>query len=137
MILSSLTLSSRFWDFRAFAAAHALRRGLTSPEGTYLGIPVFHSRLLPDGVIVAANKQDLGDLEVKTDFTISVSDITDAADRERIRRTLPNLAPTDLREKVQIPCYETVRATLHAEPATAFAVLRSGDSELTLKTFTN
>ena len=135
-VISSLDLSARFWDFKTFAPTRAVRRGLTSPEGEYDGIPVLHSRLLPDGVILSVNREELGMLEVKADFDIWVSDIVDAQEQDHIRRTLPSLADADLSEKTRVLCYETVKTTiLERKPCVSFAILARKSNELILKKF--
>jgi len=134
-ILASLDQSTRFWDFKLFAPSHEVRRGLMSPEGTFRGVPVFHSRLLPAGVIVSIDREESGTLEVRTDFNIRVSEIHDQQDRESIRKALPNLADADLDEKVRVLCYEIVKATLEIETYTPFQIIARKGTELQLRTF--
>jgi hypothetical protein len=97
---------------------------------------VFYSRLLPDGVILSVDKEELGTLEVKEDFRITVSEIEDEQDRESIRKALPYLTDADLEEKVRVLCYEIVKATiLEREPCAAFRILASKGTELHLKIY--
>jgi hypothetical protein len=135
-ILSSVYQSARFWDFKSFVQSRQVRRGLMFPEGTFRGVPVFYSRLLPDGVILSVDKEELGTLEVKADFDISVSEIEDEQDRESIRKALPDLGEAELDEKVRVLCYEIVKATiLEKEPSAAFQMLASKGTELELKIY--
>ncbi len=122
--------------FQILAPTRQAGRGLISPQGDFRGVPVFYSRLLPYGVILSVDREELGTLQVKSDFDIWVSDIRDQQDRESIRKALPRLADADLDEKVRVLCYEIVKATiLDKEPWAAFDMVTTKETELQLKTF--
>jgi len=133
-ILANIDQGIRFWDFKSFTPSHDVRRGLMSPEGTFRGVPVFHSRLLPDGVIISVDREELGTLEVKKDFTIRVSDIQDPQDRELVRKALPDLVDAELDEKVCVLCYEIVKSTLKLEPSMACQIIARKGTKLQLRT---
>ena len=119
-LLAGVHQSLRFWTFKGFVPSQELRRGPASAEGTFRGVPVLHSRLLPDGMILVVDKQELGTLEVKSDFDISVSDIRGPHDRELIRNRLPLLSEADLDEKVRVLCYEIVKPIVLNQDACGF-----------------
>jgi hypothetical protein len=136
-IIASLDQSTRFWFFKSFVASHESRKGLVSPEGTFHGVQVFHSRLLPDGSVLFVDRNALGTLEVKSDFDIWVSDIQDEGERESIRKALPDLADADFDEKVRILCHEVIKATIATrEQGAAFHLIAKKGTELELRTFT-
>jgi hypothetical protein len=62
------------------------------------------------------DKAKLGDLEVKTDFEISVIDLRKDPEMKSVLKRFPRL---DVNEKVRVLCYETVRATIRNEPPRA------------------
>jgi hypothetical protein len=127
-ILTNIYQSFRFWEFRQFRPSGVQRRGLRSPEGYFREVPVYHSRLLRNGVTFVVDKEQLGNLEVKTDFTVSVSDITDERERRAIRERFPGVEPA---EKVRILCYEVVKPILRREDHfTSFIIVRSRGSGL-------
>ena len=131
-IVASVDQSLRFWEFTEFSPSRQVRRGLTSPEGDFSNVPVYYSRLLPDGAILTVDNKNLGVLEVKKDFDITISDIGDNAERDRIKRDAPTLSAADLSEKVRILCYEIVKATVARE---AFDLLVRKGTKLELKQF--
>jgi hypothetical protein len=59
------------------------------------------------------DKANLGSLEVKTDFEISVIDLREDTERMSVLQRFPDL---DVNEKVRVLCYETVKATVRSEP---------------------
>jgi hypothetical protein len=127
-ILTNIYQSHRFWDFRQFRPTRVQRRGLRSPEGHFRDVPVYHSRLLRDGVTFVVDKEQLGNLEVKTEFTISVSDIRDENERRALIAKFPEFNPA---EKVRILCYEVVKPILrHENHLASFIILRSSGSGL-------
>jgi hypothetical protein len=135
-IVASIDQSTRFWFFKSFLASREPRKGLVSPEGSFHGVPVFYSRLLPDGSILCVDRNALGTLEVKSDFGIWVSDINDPQDRASVRKALPGLADADLNEKVRILCHEVVKATIHhVEPGASFHIIARKGTELKLNVF--
>ncbi|MGA8905827.1 MAG: hypothetical protein WB661_12560, partial [Candidatus Bathyarchaeia archaeon] len=132
VIVGSTKQSLRFWDFANFVPSREVRRGLMSSEGSFNGVPVHHSRLLPDGSILAVDMNALGVLEVKEDFDIWVSDISDEEERNRIRREVPSLSTTNLDEKARILGYEIVKASIREK---AFALIAAGGNEIQLKKY--
>jgi hypothetical protein len=127
-ILTNIYQSFRFWEFRQFRPSGVQRRGLRSPEGNFREVPVYHSRLLRNGVTFVVDKEQLGNLEIKTDFTISVSDIIEEGERRVIREKFPGFDPA---EKVRILCYEVVKPILQCEDHVAsFIILRTRGSGL-------
>jgi hypothetical protein len=130
-ILTNIYQSFQFWEFRQFRPLGVPRRGLRSPEGHFRGVPVFHSRLLPNGVTFVVDKEELGNLEVKTDFTISVSDITDETERRSIVERFPGFDPS---EKVRILCYEIIRPSLrHENQQASFIIARTEGTRLEIR----
>jgi hypothetical protein len=116
IILTNIEHSFQFWEFRDFKPFGQPRKGLRQPEGYYKGIPVHYSRLLPTGLTLIVDKAKLGDLEVKTDFEISVIDLRKDPEMKSVLKRFPRL---DVNEKVRVLCYETVRATIRNEPPRA------------------
>jgi hypothetical protein len=134
-LVASLDQSTRFWFFKSFIGTHETRRGLISPEGNFHGVPIFHSRLLPDGVILFVDRMGLGTLEVKADFDIWVSDIREE-ERESIRKALPELESADLDEKVRILRHDIIKATIHPrKPCATFHLVAKKETDLKLKMF--
>jgi hypothetical protein len=127
-ILTNIYQSHRFWEFRQFRPTGVQRRGLKSPEGSFRDVPVYRSRLLRPGVTVVVDKEQLGNLEIKKDFTISVSDISDDIERRAIRERYSGFDPA---EKVRILCYEIVKPVLrHENNLASFIILRTRGSGL-------
>ncbi len=112
MILASTKQVGRFWDFKGFEPSREVRHGLVFPEGKFLGVPVHYSRLLPDSVIIAIDSGSLGELAVKREFDIDVTDITDTNEQDRIRQNVPSLSQSDFTEKARILGYEIVKPTI-------------------------
>lgn len=130
LILTNLDQSFRFWEFRGFAPGGP-RKGLRSPEGYFNGIPVYHSRLLPNGLTLTLDREELGHLEVSSDFAITVTGVQDLPDREKnlVQKALQDLSEDDLKEKVRILCYEVIRPTIRVPDHVAFqAMITKGTS---------
>jgi hypothetical protein len=108
-IVASIQQGLGFWSFSSLYPSDQIRKGFAFPEGAFRGVPVLHSRLIRDGMILAVDKDEQGTLEVKKDFNIRVSDVQDPDLRESIRIQMPYLSSSDLEEKVQILCYEIVK----------------------------
>ncbi len=132
VIIASIKQGLRFWDFRTFNPSQETRRGLTSPEGYFQGVPVHHCRLLQDGVILATDKSALGFLEVKRDFNVSVSDIPDTIEQQRIRREVTSLSNADFNEKVRVLGVEVVKATIQHN---AYALIKTSGVRLELNEY--
>lgn len=130
-IVASIDQGLRFWNFKSFYSSDEIRKGFAFPEGTFRGVPVLHSRLLPDGMILAVDRGELGTLEVKKDFDILVSDISDPNLRESIRKQLPHLTSSDLDEKVQVLCYEVIKPRVLDQGACE--ILATADTELKIR----
>jgi hypothetical protein len=113
IILTNIEHGFRFWEFKEFKPFGQARHGLRQPEGYYKGIAVNYSRLLPTGLTLIVDKANLGSLEVKTDFEISVIDLREDPERMSVLQRFPDL---DVNEKVRVLCYETVKATVRSEP---------------------
>ena len=111
LILTNIYQSFQFWEFKQFTPPRVPRRGLRSPEGYFQGIPILYSRLLPRGMTIAVDREALGNLEIKSDFDITVAEIPDQ-DRQAVLQQLPGLADEDLNEKIRVLCYEVVRAKI-------------------------
>jgi hypothetical protein len=131
-IIASTKLSLTFWDFRSFRPFQGGRRDLVTPEGYLLGIPFHHCRLLPDDAILVADKNNIGSLEVKKEFDVTVDEIGQDAERERIRREVPTLANADFDEKARILGFEIVKPIIRNN---AFAFIKAGGSLLELKNY--
>ncbi|MGA8905738.1 MAG: hypothetical protein WB661_12110 [Candidatus Bathyarchaeia archaeon] len=132
VIIAGVGESLNFWNFRSFSDTHEVRRGLTSPEGYFRGVPVHYCRLLPDNVVLAADRVALGQLKIKKDFDISVTDITDNTDRERIRRELPSLSNADFNEKVRVLGFEVVKPIIQNN---AYALMKPSETSLALNEY--
>lgn len=132
VIIAGVGESLNFWNFRSFSDTHEVRRGLTSPEGYFRDVPVHYCRLLPDKFVLAADKVALGKLKIKKNFDISVTDITDNTDRERIRREVPSLSNADFNEKVRVLGFEVVKSVIQNN---AYVLMKPSGTTLALNEY--
>jgi len=136
VIVTNIKQGLTFWEFKAFIGTKDRRFSTAFQEGDFKGLPVFYSRLLPDGLTLAIDSEKLGLLEIENDFDIMVTDLLNSPKREAIRSQLSDLSEADLNERVQIQGSERVKATVFEDkPYSAFVILASKGTSLALKKF--
>jgi hypothetical protein len=120
-IVASISNGLRFWEFNGFIFADN-RRGLASPDGHFFGVPIYHTRLFTPRMTLVVNRDELGILEIKSDFDITLSDLDDAQERRVIRDQIPKFSDEDLQEKVQVICQLVVKPIIR-ERSTALQLM--------------
>jgi hypothetical protein len=136
IILTNIYQNHKFWEFRRFSPYYSpdylTRTRPAYSEGTYDGIPVHYSRLLPNGLTLLGDKTKLGLLEIESDFEVSVTDIP-PADRESIRKRFPKLSDEDLAEKVRILSGEMLKPRIQGEgPHFAYCLVMTKGTRLSV-----
>jgi hypothetical protein len=132
-ILTNIKQGLTFWDFKNFVGTYGRRKSIDFQAGDFSGLPVFYSRLLPEGLTLALDSDNLGLVEIAKDFSISVMDLLNSPDRKAISIQLPHLSEEDLNERVQIRGFERVKITVfERKPYYAVAILVSKGTSLGL-----